>query len=160
MRRNVKQNKLVNLPSDSSMESMNMTAEVDLAIIVEEVVEAVTAGHAFKKQHGPAITSKFATTAPSSNDKPAVGNGALGQPDATASEEQGTVSVLLDICPRRSWLVRTQPGALRRIIMNLLGNALKYTASGFVAVSLRAQENENNGKVNAFIRVVDSGFVY
>lgn len=41
--------------------------------------------------------------------------------------------------------------------MNLLGNALKYTETGFVAVSLRAQESTSNSKIDALIRVVDSG---
>jgi CheY-like chemotaxis protein len=41
--------------------------------------------------------------------------------------------------------------------MNLLGNSLKYTTSGFVAVSLRAYENENSSRTSCVIRIVDSG---
>lgn len=149
MRKHAKQNKLINLASDSSLESLNMTAEIDLGVLVEEVAEAVTAGHSFKRLPGAGSVASFDALTSGKSD--AV---------ASATSQQGSHPlVLLDISPRRSWLVRIQPGALRRIIMNLLGNALKYTENGFVAVSLRAQEREgsNSSKIDALIRVVDSG---
>ncbi|KAF2765576.1 hypothetical protein EJ03DRAFT_338962 [Teratosphaeria nubilosa] len=139
MRRNAKQNKLVNIASDSSLESINMTAEFDLAVLVEEVVEAVTAGHAFKK------TGTVASSAGTSNAS------------TPAADQQGTVSVLLYISPRDSWRVKTQPGAVRRIIMNLLGNALKYTHQGFVSVSMKVQESPCSNKLSALIQVADTG---
>lgn len=155
MRKNARLNKVAKVPVDSSLESLNITAEIDLGVVVEEVVEAVCAGHAFKMMHtrdlhkraNNAVAFSKATAPSSAEFGPAYGD----------NLRDGEVSVLLDISPRVSWKVRTQPGALRRIIMNLLGNALKYTASGFVAVSLRAQENANHNKIDAIFRVVDSG---
>lgn len=41
--------------------------------------------------------------------------------------------------------------------MNLLGNSLKYTSSGFVAVSLRASESTSSSKTSCVLRIVDSG---
>ncbi|KAI1035839.1 hypothetical protein LB505_003811 [Fusarium chuoi] len=83
-----------------------MTASVDLSILVEEVVDAVATGHNFKrlprKQQDDAI---------------------LVGKDSQVAPEPGTdhpVSILLDISPRASWMVKTQPGALRRIVMNLV----------------------------------------
>lgn len=154
MRRHAKQNKLITL-SDSSLESLSMTGEFDLGVLVEEVAEAVSAGHAFKKMpvNGSVMTNQTeanGTTAPGDrHDSFAAG--------AMQAYGEGGVSVLLDVSPRQSWRVRTQPGALRRIIMNLLGNSLKYTTSGFVAVSLRAYENGNSSRTSCVIRIVDSG---
>lgn len=156
MRRHAKQNKAINLTSDSSMESLNMVAEVDLGVLVEEVAEAVTAGHSFKRPLGGNTggkTPRTATRADQSRGVEEVASTTTGQ----LSDVHGHVCVLLDISPRRSWFVRIQPGSLRRIIMNLLGNALKYTSTGFVAISLRAQEDPNSSKLKCLIRVVDSG---
>ncbi|KAK8024413.1 hypothetical protein PG993_012479 [Apiospora rasikravindrae] len=152
MRKHAKQNKQINLSSDSSMESLNMTAVVDLAILVEEVVDAVTAGHTFKKLPHPVRHPNGYTASSNSKDNSSAGGGSQSD-----QEDDEPVSVLLDIDPRASWLVQTQPGALRRIIMNLLGNALKYTASGFVLVSLRGQGSSDGTKTEAVIRVMDTG---
>lgn len=137
--------------SDSAMESLNITSEVDLGLVVEEVVEAVCAGHAFKQMHTRDLESQRPAVKLLRSASTRVG------PANGSNINNGEVVVLLDVSPRASWWVRTQPGALRRIIMNLLGNALKYTPSGFVAVSLRAQESDNPHKLDVIFRVVDSG---
>ncbi|KAJ4339160.1 hypothetical protein N0V95_007845 [Ascochyta clinopodiicola] len=48
------------------------------------------------------------------------------------------VIVVCDIEHEKDWSYHTEPGALRRITANLIGNALKYTNSGSVIVSLKA----------------------
>ena len=54
-----------------------------------------------------------------------------------------------------------EPGSLRRIVMNIFGNALKYTAQGFVKVTLRQQKplgDTNNSPFSTVLIVVtDSG---
>lgn len=116
MKKNARSNRLASA-TDSPSESLNISAEFDLGLVIEEVVEAVCAGHAFKKMHtgdlksndGPVITLSRHS---SSGVVPTAEGGNL---------QSGEVAVLLDVSPRASWRVRTQPGALRRIIMNLLG---------------------------------------
>ncbi|KAK8012117.1 DNA polymerase alpha/epsilon subunit B [Apiospora arundinis] len=149
--RQAKQNKLAKPVSDSSMESMNLTAVVDLAILAEEVVDAVSAGHTFRKLPNVVSSGQSVATVPHS-----VYAMSYGQ-HGSSSQEEGPVSVLLDVAPKNSWMVKTQPGALRRIIMNLLGNALKYTPSGYVLVSLSGEDSPNGAKTDALIRVIDTG---
>lgn len=131
---------------------VGLTADFDLAALVEEVVDAVTAGHAFRRTHHGTL-----------HDHQASGGGLAIA--STADASLGVQSpplpeidpvVILDIKPRPSWFVRTQPGALRRIVMNLLGNALKYTDSGFVGVSLQI-ESETETFTRVRLRFVDSG---
>lgn len=118
MKKNARSNRLASA-TDSPAESLNISAEFDLGLVIEEVVEAVCAGHAFKKMHtgdlksndGPVITLSRHS---SSGTLPTAEGGNL---------QAGEVAVLLDVSPRASWRVRTQPGALRRIIMNLLGKS-------------------------------------
>ncbi|KAI5202514.1 hypothetical protein AUEXF2481DRAFT_102158 [Aureobasidium subglaciale EXF-2481] len=152
MKKDAKANRLASA-TDSPSESLSISADIDLGLVVEEVVEAVCAGHAFKKMHNRELKSR---------DGPVMTLSRHASASATATADganimDGEVAVLLDVSPRASWMVRTQPGALRRIIMNLLGNALKYTPRGWVAVSLRAQESSHPNKIDVVFRVIDSG---
>jgi signal transduction histidine kinase/CheY-like chemotaxis protein len=74
------------------------------------------------------------------------------------------VEIILDF-EDRDWNFKVQPGALRRIIMNIFGNAQKYTERGFIFVQLRLRhaERTSNGvkikdgqKVLA-LNIIDSG---
>ena len=58
------------------------------------------------------------------------------------------VEVILDIS-RGDFVFTTQPGALRRIIMNLFGNSLKYTDRGVIVVSLTLTDADGNSSVQS-----------
>ncbi|KAK0382692.1 hypothetical protein NLU13_9788 [Sarocladium strictum] len=136
--------------SDASLESLNMTAVVDVASLTEEVTDAIAAGHTFRKLHGD-LPTKSLLAGQESSAYSAASNG--------QGHDESAVSVLLGIERRTSWKVRSQPGALRRIIMNLVGNALKYTTSGFVQVSLRSRDDlpDSGTALCTTIQVSDSG---
>ncbi|KAG9659958.1 hypothetical protein KCU64_g3516, partial [Aureobasidium melanogenum] len=127
MKKDARSNRLASA-TDSPSESLSISAEIDLGLVVEEVVEAVCAGHAFKKMHtgelksrdGPVIT----TSRHSSSSKVSTAEG--------GNIHDGEVAVLLDVSPRASWV-------------------------GWVAVSLRAQESAHPHKMDVVFRVVDSG---
>jgi len=143
----------------TTMQDANATVEVDLGKLVEEVVEAVCAGHTFKKLHSTGLASEqddSLATALHREAKSSAGKLHYDDDAEDSSSAPGAaVSVLLDIAPSVSWNVSINPGALRRIIMNLVGNALKYTSKGFVGVSLRGTQNKD--KISATLRVADSG---
>jgi signal transduction histidine kinase/CheY-like chemotaxis protein len=114
--------------------------DVDLNLIMEEVSESVCAGHAFKETHAPP------------------GFPIDNTPKVYAPCNLKHISISLEICPRSEYLVRTQPGAIRRIIMNLLGNALKYTNDGFIAIRVKARPSEfDSHKTDIVMIFQDSG---
>ncbi|KAF2033481.1 sensor histidine kinase-like protein/response regulator [Setomelanomma holmii] len=127
------------LPADNSI--LGVTADFDLAQLVEEVCDTVCAGHTFRKTHsanGGAIYDQAENNI------------------TNARNSHSFVVVSLIVAPFVSWYVRSQPGALRRIVMNLLGNALKYTDSGFIAITLQ-QSTANHHAIDLALSIEDSG---
>ncbi|KAL5399167.1 hypothetical protein PMIN03_012704 [Paraphaeosphaeria minitans] len=60
-----------------------------------------------------------------------------------------TLVVILNIRYEDNWCFYTEPGALRRIAANIIGNALKYTPQGSVTVTLTtSQEIDNERSLN------------
>lgn len=91
----------------------------DLGVLTEEVVNSVYAG---RHHRNPS-----ATTFQRRPDSDAYGYRKPGKLP---------VMVIMDISYRENFKFPVEPGAWRRIIMNVFGNALKYTASGFIKVCL------------------------
>ncbi|KAL1306184.1 hypothetical protein AAFC00_004286 [Neodothiora populina] len=141
-------------------QNIALDVDVDLSVVTEEVLETVFAGHDFMKlnnnsDNGPeAVTSSatsFAQRAQQRRKSSVLSNG-----------PQKNVSVVVDIdkAEESHWIFRTQAGAWRRILMNLFGNALKYTEAGFVQVKLDAKPLPKEGKVaksTVILTVIDSG---
>jgi signal transduction histidine kinase len=115
---------------------MGPTMDVDINQIFEEVSESVCAGHAFRETHaGPEQE--------------------LQKPQAPCNLAHLSISV--EINPRIKNLVRTQPGAIRRLVMNVLGNALKYTDEGYIAVVMSANPSKEADKVDIQLTFKDTG---
>ncbi|KAH8585643.1 hypothetical protein B0O99DRAFT_646455 [Bisporella sp. PMI_857] len=74
------------------------------------------------------------------------------------------VEIILDI-ERQDWVFKVQAGALRRIMMNIFGNAQKYTASGYILVQVglrKTHQNSSKGSAstlsdNLLIHIRDTG---
>lgn len=140
------------LPADNSI--LGVTADVDLAQLVEEVCDTVCAGHTFRKTHhirGSAIYDQAENAVAHRSPQDPVGN-----TDIEGRDTHGSVAVSLIVAPYVSWVVRSQPGALRRIVMNLVGNALKYTDSGYIAIKM-LQTNSTSHFINLTLSVEDTG---
>ncbi|KAE8377168.1 hypothetical protein BDV26DRAFT_264305 [Aspergillus bertholletiae] len=106
----------------------------DLALLTEEVVEGVCLGHAYGQK------------STISSDQPVVVSPTEDSSDKrNLSHPQPEVDVVVDIA-QNDWVYQTQPGALRRIIMNVFGNAMKYTDSGRVSVRLEVTEAEGRSR--------------
>ncbi|KAF7907000.1 uncharacterized protein EAF01_004587 [Botrytis porri] len=115
----------------SDLPMINLFAPVDVAVLCEEVVESVFAGYVFQS-----VTAKTFDMVHDIHDKSSDSKRQSGLLAMSSSANQiPQVSVILDIA-LDDYNFTTQPGAFRRIIMNLLGNALKYTSHGYVRVKL------------------------
>ncbi|KAJ5199530.1 CheY-like superfamily [Penicillium cf. griseofulvum] len=103
---------------------ISLKADIQLDAVLEEVMESVFAGYSFYESSQRSM--------------------AIDNPDHMAPEllglshQESPVSIILDIDEAAEWRFSTQIGAWRRIMMNIFGNALKYTKSGFILVKLTA----------------------
>lgn len=121
----------------------NLYSNMRLDALIEEVIESVFAGFNFQHMSIRQLSKQ-------SNQKH-IDIEAHNRLDfAQAMDQLGPVPerygrnrlqfedvlVYLSISPTCNWMFHMQPGAIRRIVMNLFGNALKYTAKGTIRISV------------------------
>lgn len=117
--------------------------------LLEETIDSVFAGYNFQKlsiaqlDHGPhrhadaiALQNTDAIDAVESFGYRTRSSGQL-------NTQLGDVRVFVDIDPSASWSFPSQPGALRRVILNIFSNALQYTDKGLILVELRVEKNRS-----------------
>ncbi|KAI7365006.1 hypothetical protein KC354_g5231 [Hortaea werneckii] len=126
--------------SESREASQGVFAETfDLAKLTEEVVESVTSAHRFELNSR--ATMKLAHS-----------SAAMTNRHSAARD----VVVIVNVTKRANWWVTLSKGSWTRVITNLVGNALKYTKSGTVTVSLNA-ENTVKERARVTLAVQDTG---
>ncbi|KAM4054577.1 histidine kinase-, DNA gyrase b-, and HSP90-like ATPase domain-containing protein [Hirsutella rhossiliensis] len=115
--------------------------------LVEDVVESVFAGFNFQHMSIRQLSKQDRLTHTDTRAHnrldfaqameqlgPSVNGG--GEP----SVQIGNVSIYLLIAPRCNWMFHMPGGAIRRIVMNLFGNSLKFTARGAIWISLSQEK--------------------
>ncbi|KAF5673599.1 nik-1-like protein [Fusarium denticulatum] len=140
-----------------------MSKIVHLDQIAEDVVESVYAGHSY--QHA-SIAHIFSP----SNSRTSADVSAIRRMDSIEAAEakaidqrdrpqDGVVSVYLLYDPALPWSFHTRAGPIRRIIMNLFGNSLKYTSEGFIKITMAQSQSEDSIGEERMIELVveDSG---
>jgi signal transduction histidine kinase len=111
----------------------------DICLLAEEVVEGVCLGHSYGRSAGGSTGASRTHSMPSG-----AGSSSLSTPDSESTGEiRPEVEVIVDI-KEGDWVYKTQPGALRRIIMNIFGNAMKYTDTGHIIVRLESVKSEES----------------
>lgn len=107
-------------PASSDTLSTQGRPAVDLCLLTEEVIEGVYTGSGYGQRHS-------------------IGKQSLATPalDPTPSISQDlSPMIIINMEWRSDWALDIDPGAWRRLVMNIFGNALKYTEKGFVRIDL------------------------
>lgn len=144
---------------------MRITSNLDVDMLVEEVVECIHAGHTYQQQSVSSMRGRSSGEELSRDPYAYLDGMDLAESSKTGSQKidsettQDKVLVILDIDPTVDWAFHVESGALRRIILNLCGNALKYTTHGFVKIAVY-QDPPNQGKSRervVHIDILDTG---
>lgn len=164
--------KLTRSNSTSHLQNQQDPAEpgvpVQLDRLAEEVLESVLAGYGHVRMVASAggmldsgVLNQW------SNRRPAKSDGSLSaqqhSPGQQPDGDSEPVQLFLDIEPAESWSFVVHPGAFRRIVMNVFGNSLKFTTTGFIRVHLRqappldAPDKQVAGFGRILLTVSDSG---
>ncbi|KAH8203720.1 hypothetical protein TruAng_002133 [Truncatella angustata] len=132
---------------------------IQLDVLVEDVVESVFAGSSYLTRSETDSTSFTANGGTPATTESHTSTG--DQQRTELSVSNGSVQIYLDIEQPAKWSFHMHPGAFRRIVMNLFGNALKFTRSGFIRVSLRQETHPMRSDVPTtnwvVLAVSDSG---
>ncbi|CAJ2502073.1 Uu.00g049260.m01.CDS01 [Anthostomella pinea] len=120
---------------ESGMKSQ--LSDIRLDVLVEEVIESVFAGFQRMSDGGPVSTQ---------------------DQNGESIPSLPHVRVCLDIESNTALNIHASPGAIRRIVMNLFGNSLKYTERGWIRVSLSrdADNVKRRGMRQRMVRLVVS----
>lgn len=141
------------------------SVDINLDALTEEVIESVFAGHTYQSSTGthPAREGGYLISSTSRDqrqelDRPP--DHLLSRGPSTGESDLGRVTVSLSMDSKMDWRFLTQPGAIRRLVMNLFANALKYTKEGSIRVELSQRESDRksrSGYRTVVLTITDTG---
>lgn len=151
--------------SNTSIEDgmKSLVADVRLDVLAEEVLESVAAGSTFQRMSIAQLYRKDNRHIDRKSNQHLDSLQAveeLGVEHLQNQLQPRNVSIYLDIDHGYAWAFRVSPGSLRRILMNLFGNSLKYTREGAIKVSLNQETVAQKGRTKrrvVKITVADTG---
>ncbi|KAJ5312553.1 hypothetical protein N7508_003383 [Penicillium antarcticum] len=119
-------------------EGTTLVSEFSLANLVEDVIVILHTG-----RQSPGSLSLMADEETSTSQTPKI---------------EDELSTIIRIEHGNKWIIRSVAGAWRRIVMNLFGNAMKWTQAGLIEISLSTATDQTNPSSSlAHLRVADTG---
>ncbi len=138
--------------SKGNMETAIRPGSVNLAQLIEETVEGCWIGQRARTFQGQSeIGSFYSPPTPLHIVDPSKRAG--------VNADLAHVETVVDIGMREAgWQVRCEKGGVRRVLMNLIGNSLKFTKDGYIQVTLRELPHEPGSKsIPIEMAVIDTG---
>jgi signal transduction histidine kinase len=137
-------------------EMSKLSSTFDLSRVTEEVVESIFASQSYGIPYSGLNEDSSSTGFVSSTRNQLAGN----KQGSKIIKERKLVLMILDIPVRPNWSFHLPAGVWRRIVMNLVGNALKYTKTGFIRISIDANKSApklHSKETQIVLTVRDSG---
>lgn len=134
--------------SDTNIAVPGHVQDEDLSALVQEVVEGLLAGAEFYSREtdpAPERTRKDARRVSTSSPMRSEGRG---------------IMTIVDVEWHDTWRYPVYAGAWRRVVMNLFGNALKYTESGYIRLFMKKdtmKTSDDKSTPAVCITISDSG---
>ena len=129
-------------PSLKGKTSFDKLEEVDLVIVAEEVISALT------------VEMHLRTEARQGYEEALHSSNSSETQDLLPSD----AVVVYDIHPQRNWMVHVRRGAFRRLLSNLISNAIKFTRHGTIEISLyRSEPAKGSLECAITLEVADTG---
>ncbi|KAL7776876.1 hypothetical protein CFE70_007296 [Pyrenophora teres f. teres 0-1] len=118
-------------------------ASFDLGIATEEVVEAIFSGSSYIPVASKLMDGPLSPT----------------EEEFLSLPKRKARFIILDVAHEDDWVFSYPIGSWRRIVMNLFGNAVKYTETGFVHITLRSSSIVENSDAPTLITltITDTG---
>lgn len=125
-RRRISSSELKNMHRSAA--HLDKYAPTDLSLLAEEVVDGVCLGHDHIQRFSS--SSDVLTSIERKHEM------------AGANSSRSKVDITIGISPN-NWVYNIPPGAIRRIIMNIFNNAIKYTEAGQISLQLEADSSSS-----------------
>jgi signal transduction histidine kinase len=132
-------------PLNPTVSSADVSAvsKCNVGFVTEEVVETMIIGEA-----------PFNITVDANDD----GSAAIDDAERQQIAKKRSRFIILDISDYRGLGFRLSPSSYGRIVMNLFGNALKFTETGYVHISVRSEGlSDCTGRGTVVLKISDSG---
>lgn len=135
--------------------SAHSKSKCDMVKLIQEVCESSWIGQMARQMESASSSGIGSVYAPPTEASGAAG-GSMVQARARAARNN-KVETVIDIALREDgWLVNCDTGGIRRVLMNLIGNSLKFTSAGFVHVSL-CEVQSSKTHIMIELSVTDTG---